>query len=114
VAWNLSTFVAITKFSERGSRAEEMCVGVHVKRPLSLSEQWIYANHIENTTSDIGSIVVFTAPLHSNGSYPIVACVFVAAGMCLPSRSLATGLHVAIRRLHIQTPRNELHGVINK
>jgi hypothetical protein len=33
-----------------------------------------YANHIENTASS----VVFTAPLHSNGSYPIVACVFVA------------------------------------
>jgi hypothetical protein len=32
---------------------------------------------------------VFTALLHSNGSYPIVACVFVAAGMCLPSRCLA-------------------------
>jgi hypothetical protein len=32
---------------------------------------------------------VFTAPLHSNGSYSTVACVFVAAGMCLPSRCLA-------------------------
>jgi hypothetical protein len=41
---------------------------------------------IENTAS---SIVVFTAPLHGNGSYPIVACVFVAEGMCLLSRSLA-------------------------
>jgi hypothetical protein len=32
---------------------------------------------------------VFTAPLHNNGSYSIVACAFVAAGMCLPSRCLA-------------------------
>jgi hypothetical protein len=32
---------------------------------------------------------VFTAPLHSNGSYSIVARVFVATGMCLPSRCLA-------------------------
>jgi hypothetical protein len=32
---------------------------------------------------------VFTAPLHSERSYSIVACVFVAAGMCLPSRCLA-------------------------
>jgi hypothetical protein len=31
---------------------------------------------------------VFTAPLHNNGSYVIVVCVFVAAGMCLPSRCL--------------------------
>jgi hypothetical protein len=31
---------------------------------------------------------VFTAPLHSNGSYLIVACIFVAAGMCLPSHCL--------------------------
>jgi hypothetical protein len=32
---------------------------------------------------------LFTAPLHSNGSYSIVAYVFVAAGMCLPNRCLA-------------------------
>jgi hypothetical protein len=32
---------------------------------------------------------VFTGPLHSNGSYLIVACVFVAAGMSLPTRCLA-------------------------
>jgi hypothetical protein len=31
---------------------------------------------------------VFTTPLHSNGSYPMVACVFVGAGMCFPSRWL--------------------------
>jgi hypothetical protein len=37
--------------------------------------------------------------LHINGSYPIVACVFVAAGIFLPSRSLATGLHITIRKL---------------
>jgi hypothetical protein len=49
--------------------------------------------NIENTAS---SIVVYTAPLHNNGSYLIVACVFVAAGMCLPSRSLVMILHVRI------------------
>jgi hypothetical protein len=32
---------------------------------------------------------VFAEPLHSNGSYSIVACVFVAAGKCLPSICLA-------------------------
>jgi hypothetical protein len=31
----------------------------------------------------------FTAPLHSNESYSIDACVCVAAGMCLRSRCLA-------------------------
>jgi hypothetical protein len=36
---------------------------------------------------------LFTAPLHSNGSYLIVACVFVAAGMCLPSRFLAMPIY---------------------
>jgi hypothetical protein len=34
--------------------------------------------------------------LNSNGSYAIVACVFFVAGMCLPSRCPATGLHVTI------------------
>jgi hypothetical protein len=32
---------------------------------------------------------VLTALLHSNGIFSIVACVFVAARMCLPSRCLA-------------------------
>jgi hypothetical protein len=36
---------------------------------------------------------VFTAPLYNNGSYLIVACVFVAAGMCLPSRCLAMNVY---------------------
>jgi hypothetical protein len=36
---------------------------------------------------------VFTALLHSNGRNSIVACVFVAAGMCLPSRCLAVNVY---------------------
>jgi hypothetical protein len=32
---------------------------------------------------------VFTAQLHRSGSYSIVACVFVAAGMCLSNSCLA-------------------------
>jgi hypothetical protein len=31
---------------------------------------------------------VFTAPLHGNGIYSIIACVFFAVGMCVPSRCL--------------------------
>jgi hypothetical protein len=53
----------------------------------------IAKKYIKNTASPI---VVVTAPLHSNGIYPIIVCVFVAAGMCLPRRSLAMGLHVTI------------------
>jgi hypothetical protein len=36
---------------------------------------------------------VITAPLHRNGSYYIVACVLVAAGMCLPSRCLVMNIY---------------------
>jgi hypothetical protein len=36
---------------------------------------------------------VFTVPFHSNGSYSIVACVFVAARMCLPCRCLAINIY---------------------
>jgi hypothetical protein len=36
---------------------------------------------------------VFTAPLHGNGSYSIVACVFVAAEMCLQSSYLAMNIY---------------------
>jgi hypothetical protein len=53
---------------------------------------------------------VFKAPLVSNGIYSIVACVIVAAGICLPSRCLAMnvcsdltipafGRHVTIRKV---------------
>jgi hypothetical protein len=36
---------------------------------------------------------LFTTELHSSGSYSIVACVFVAAGICLPSRCLAINVY---------------------
>jgi hypothetical protein len=36
---------------------------------------------------------VFTAPLHSNVSYSTIACVFVVAGMYLPSRCLAMNVY---------------------
>jgi hypothetical protein len=35
---------------------------------------------------------VFTAPLYSNESYSSVACVFIAAGVCLQSRCLTINL----------------------
>jgi hypothetical protein len=36
---------------------------------------------------------VFTAAFESNGSYSIVAFIFVAAGMCLQSRCLAMNVY---------------------
>jgi hypothetical protein len=36
---------------------------------------------------------MFTAPLHNNGSFSIFACVFVATGLCLPSRRLAVNVY---------------------
>jgi hypothetical protein len=54
-------------------------------------------NHFARTTQQTRPLYcwegVFTAPLHSNGSYSIVACVFVAAGMFLPSRCLAINFY---------------------
>jgi hypothetical protein len=44
--------------------------------------------------------------VHSNGNYPIVSCVFFAAGMCLQCRCPELGLHVTIlsSRLHLSLP----------
>jgi hypothetical protein len=54
-------------------------------------------NYFARTTQETQPLYcwegMFTAPLHSNGSYLIVACVFVAAGMCLPSRCLARNVY---------------------
>jgi hypothetical protein len=59
----------------------------------SVVQQWIYANHIENTAS---SIAVFTGRCIETEAIRIGAWVFVAEGMCLPSSCPATGLHVTI------------------
>jgi hypothetical protein len=42
------------------------------------------------------------SPLRSNGSYPIVFCEFVVAGMCLRSCCPGTGQHVTIFRKRYQ------------
>jgi hypothetical protein len=53
----------------------------------------VFYNHFARATQKLQLLYcwegLFTEPLHSNGSYSIVACVFVAAGMRLPSRFLA-------------------------
>jgi hypothetical protein len=56
--------------------------------------KWILLyNNSARTTQKIQPLYcrqgMFTAPLHRNGSYSIVICAFVAAGMCLPSSCLA-------------------------
>jgi hypothetical protein len=50
--------------------------------------QHLGKDHAENTAFLLLRRRVYS-PLHSNGSYSIVACVFVAGGMCLPSSCLA-------------------------
>jgi hypothetical protein len=54
-------------------------------------------NHFARTTQKTQPLYfwegVFTAPLHSNGCYSNVACVFFAAGMYLLSRCLAMNVY---------------------
>jgi hypothetical protein len=69
---------------------------------------WSRGGSVENTAC---SSVVFTAPLHNNGSYPIVACVFVAAGMCLPSRCLTMGVHVKYIYIYSERERERPYKV---
>jgi hypothetical protein len=58
-------------------------------------------NHFARTTQKTQLFYywkdVFTAPLHSNGTYSIIACIFVVAGMCLPSHCLAMDIYLWIR-----------------
>jgi hypothetical protein len=61
-------------------------------RRLTLLSCTLLYNNFARTTQKTQPLYcwegVFTAPLHSNGICSIVACVFVAAGMCLLSRCL--------------------------
>jgi hypothetical protein len=52
-----------------------------------------FARTIQKTQPSYCWEGAFTAPLHNNGSYSIVACVFVVAVMCLPSRCLAMNVY---------------------
>jgi hypothetical protein len=83
-SFSLIWFCAVVFILSRGGSIEN----------TSVAQQWIYVNHTENTAS---SIVAFTAPPHRNGSYTIVVCIFVVAGICLPRRCPTMGLHVTLR-----------------
>jgi hypothetical protein len=54
-------------------------------------------NHFARTTGKTQDLYcwkgVFTVPLHSNGNYLIVSCVFIAARMCLQSHCLAMNVY---------------------
>jgi hypothetical protein len=63
--------------------------------------QWIYMRTTEKTSL---SLLLYSA-LHSNWSYPIVAYIFVASGMCLPCRCLVMGLHVSVYCMHTPDSR---------
>jgi hypothetical protein len=97
-------------------------------QPTLLNWTLLY-NHFARTTQKTQRLYcwegVFAVPLHSYGRYSVVACVFVAAGMCLPSRCLtmniyshftipAFGRHVTIWRQHVppkrRYPPTKLHG----
>jgi hypothetical protein len=60
-------------------------------------------NYLAGTTQETQPLYcwegVFAAPLYSNGIYLIVTCLFVAAGMCLPSRCLEMNILTTLFRL---------------
>jgi hypothetical protein len=64
---------------------------------LLLLKWTILYNHFARATQKTQSLSFweggFTAPSHSNESYSIVACVFVAARMCLPSHCLTMNVY---------------------
>jgi hypothetical protein len=75
-----------------------LCFQGHILAGWRLETQVILLyNHFSRTSQKIQPLYcwegVFTPPLHSNGIYCIVAFVFVAAGMCLPSRCLAMNIY---------------------
>jgi hypothetical protein len=57
----------------------------------------LFYKHLARTTQKTQPLYylegVIPAPLHSNGSYSLVAFVFVAAGMCLPNRFLIMNVY---------------------
>jgi hypothetical protein len=95
----------------------------------SILLNWILLyNNLARTTQKTQPLYcwegVFTAPLHSDGSYSIISYVFVAAGMCLPSRCLAMntiptfGRHITLwtfwRKLHLASSCSETLVPVNQ
>jgi hypothetical protein len=74
-----------------------MQAGWRLEVRLTLLNWTLLYNRFARTTQKTQPLFcwegVYTAPLHNNGSYSIVACVFVATGMCLPSRCLEIDIY---------------------
>jgi hypothetical protein len=80
-----------------------LCSQAHILAGWSLETRltllnWTFiCNHFARATRKTRPLYcwegVFAASLYSNGSYSIAVCVFVAAGMCLPSRCLAMNMY---------------------
>jgi hypothetical protein len=73
------------------------CTQSHILASRRL-ETWLdSSNHIARTTQETQPLFcwkgLYTAPLHSKSSYSIFVCVFVAAGMGLPSRCLTVNVY---------------------
>jgi hypothetical protein len=90
-------------YSATANSIQFLCSQTHIlagwslETRLSLLNWNLFYNHFAKTTQKTQSFYcwegVFTAPLHSKGSYLNVACVFVATGMCLSSRCLAINVY---------------------
>jgi hypothetical protein len=93
--WNCK-FRRLDSFQFLCSQAH-ILAGWRLETRLTLLNWTLLCNYITQTTQKMQPLYcwegVFTKPLHSNGSYSIVPCVFVAAGMCLPSRCLAMNVY---------------------
>jgi hypothetical protein len=96
-----NSFLAIilqlpTQFSSSAPSFITRQAGVSKLDSILLNWTLLY-NHFVRTTQKTQPLYcwegLFTAPLHSNGSYSIVASVFIAAGMCLPSCCLAMNVY---------------------
>jgi hypothetical protein len=71
--------------------------GWHPETRLTLLNRNLLYNHFTRTTQKTQPLScwegVFTAPLHNNGSYSTIACVFVVARICLPNRCLPMNVY---------------------
>jgi hypothetical protein len=78
------------------SHAHILAAGVSKLDSILLNWTLLY-NYFARTTQRTQPVycweVIITASLHRNGSYLIVACIFFAAGICLPSPCLAMNVY---------------------
>jgi hypothetical protein len=100
VTWSLFyiTWFHSCYYSAIANSMQFLCSRVHIPAGwrletwLSLFNQNLLYNHFTLTTQKTQTLYhwegLFTGLLRINGSYSIVACVFVAAGICLPNRCL--------------------------